>query len=158
MNYFFYLLLFFSSSFQLEQKGKLEKYILPVGNRGGVVIIYNQRNGISPITQGKATLYIIPENGILATKSPPTEGSSLKFYYSNSQSELLYAWDHGVDHGDTIGIYNWSNGKFIDRNDKTIDFATFIIGTQHDADSLYQQMNELNPSELLNRVSEIRSK
>jgi hypothetical protein len=68
-----------------------ELFLLPSGYRGPVVIIYDQRNGTSPISrnQGKIT-YEVPQSGIVKSRSgEPPLGTKVSAAFRNTPNAPL---------------------------------------------------------------------
>ena len=110
-------------------------YLIPEGFTGGVIIIYNQPDGITPETTDDGTIvYRIPNDGVVKVKSPLDEGRYRFRYYfvdeKGKQSEIEYVYPKAYvrNPGDTtsksldsITEDERNNGIFI-MNHRTISF------------------------------------
>jgi len=77
------LILFFiiSSSCSLLATPTKVTYLIPEGFTGGVIILYNQKDGITPeATENGKIIYRIPKDGFLKVK-PTFENKHYKFSY-----------------------------------------------------------------------------
>ncbi len=151
MRYLVYLLLLCSGLHCAAQGWKTERYLLPAGYKGVVLVIYDQPKGAPAAAHGDTVVYTIPGDGVLVTKAHGVDGATLFFRYAGANTDLPFAWDPRADHGDTVCVFSWSNGSFGNKGSKPLQFATFIVSTQKDADRLYQQTMDLNPAEVLEK-------
>ncbi|KAA5536549.1 hypothetical protein F0919_02455 [Taibaiella lutea] len=125
-------------------------FILPDNFRGGILIIYNQKNGIAPQYHRKSRVYVIPKNGILKTQfSIDSDWSALpQFYYSSisSANRIRYVYDaKEIPENDVIAFGGSSGVANKDLAGKqVIRFATYYIGNKSIVDTAYQRLEDID--------------
>ena len=137
-------------------------YLIPAGYKGGVLVLYNQPDGVEPQTMQDGTLvYKIPQDGFLKVKAKfERKFYKFKYYFvdvneKRTEIEYLYQRTYVRDKGDTtsrregeLSEEEQSNTVFV-MNSETSNFAippgervfvqTFIIYTEKDSLKIYDQ-------------------
>lgn len=119
-----------------------EIYLIPNDFRGRVVILINQKNGISREYEGSSRVYKIPASGVLKTKFSSNTGSfdldKMKFYYADSVSrEEIPIFKVQKDTTlSTSQIFYYANGIFADRK---IEYIEFIVAPYYLKDSFFSK-------------------
>ncbi|KAA5536548.1 hypothetical protein F0919_02450 [Taibaiella lutea] len=129
-------------------------FILPDNFRGGILIIYNQKNGIAPQYHGKSRVYVIPKNGILKTQFLMDEDWKQlpQFYYVsiNPQNEIRYVVDtKNTPKNEVIAYGNNSgtaNKDFAGK--KVVEFTMYFVGNNSEIDTAYNRMQEIDIASL----------
>ena len=148
-------------------------YLVPADFRGGVLILYNQPDGVEPEkTQDGTLVYKIPKDGFLKIK-PKFERKNYKFKYyfvdaqaKRTEIEYLYQTTYVRDRGDTTSRREGelseaeSNNAIFVMNSETHNFSippgervfvqTFIVYTEKDSLRIYSQT--------MHKVSDIQRK
>lgn len=138
-------------------------YLIPKGFTGGVIILYNQPDGITPeTTKDGAIIYRIPKDGFLKVKQPFKRSyHKLNYYFVDAADkqtpiEYLQPEYYVRDRGDTttkshdsitedernnqVFVMNHRNVTF-DLNGNKAVINGFIIGNPKDVTSLYVDMD-----------------
>ena len=140
-------------------------YLIPAGYKGGVVVLYNQADGVEPQTTEDGTfVYKIPKDGFLKVK-PKFERKYYKFRYyfvdaqdKRTEIEYLYPDTYVRDRGDTTSRREGEpseeehNNKIFVMNSETKNFSvpsgervfinTFIVYTEKDSLKVYGQTSD----------------
>jgi len=67
-----------------------EHFVMPVGYRGPVVVMYEQRDGISPTVSLKKLVYAVPPNGIVRSHLPePPLGTKVTAAFQDKPEAAL---------------------------------------------------------------------
>ena len=163
-------LVLFSFSCSSFAKPKAVAYLMPKGFTGGVIILYDQADGITPEVANDGTiLYRIPKDGLLKVNSdfPQDDVYRYNFYYIDDKDNLTpieYVLPEGSfvppntnqKNIDMLTAEEKNDGIFA-MNHRTIGFVpkgrnmllyAFSIGHPKDVESLY--------SKTLDKVDEIR--
>ncbi len=139
-------------------------FLIPEGFTGGVIILYNQPDGIVPETADDGTIiYRIPKDGFLKVK-PPLKKVAYKFNYyyvdandKRTEIEYVYPKYYVRDRGDTtsksldsITEDERNNGVFV-MNHRKVSFGTnedkeliscFSIGNPKNSSKLYDDIDD----------------
>ena len=152
-------------------------YLIPQDFTGGVIIVFNQPDGITPETSNDGTvIYRIPKDGLIKVKAPlknvPYE---FKYYFVDEKGnrtpiEYLYPGHYVRNPGDTVSksfdtisddetnnkifamIHTTTN--FGSQNDK-IYFHNFIVGKPKDYQLLYLKTSD-KIDEFIARFSKVK--
>ena len=164
-------LVLFSFSCSSFAKPKAVAYLMPEGFTGGVVIAYDQPNGITPEVANDGTiLYRIPKDGFLKVKQS-FEGSDFRynFYYVDDKDNLApieYILPKGAfappntnlrsedaitedERNNKIFAMNFNIAKFI-LNEEDVQLYVFSVGHPKDASFLYDKT--------LDKINETKNK
>ena len=150
------MLCFFVCCYFFKQNVTEEIHILHKGFKGVVMIIQDDKNGLSIVKENGKTVFRIPENGILKTKTPLLPGSkNIKYYYEDkgNEQEIRYCWDCKkiFPNNDTIYVFSGSLGTYYGQGNKGIDFVTYLVCTQKQTDSLSMILEKMKPSDIMQR-------
>ena len=157
----FSILLLFSLSFACSLFAKPTNviYLIPEGFTGGVIVLYNQPDGIEPEKSEDGTIvYRIPKDGFLKVNSPLNEGKyRFKYYFVDEKDkrieiEYVYPEAYVRNPGDTttksldsitedeknngIFIMNHRTVSFKNNGNKTVLYA-LSVGHPKDSRSIY---------------------
>ena len=137
-------------------------YLIPDGFRGGVIVLYNQADGVKPQkTQDGTLVYKIPKDGFLKIK-PKFERKNYKFKYyffdaQDKRTEIEYLYpdtyvrDRGdttsrrrgelteEEHNNTIFVMNSETNNFSAPPDERVFIHIFVIYTEKDSTRIYSQ-------------------
>lgn len=151
--------LIFSLSCSLLAKPTDVVYLIPENYTGGVIVLYNQPDGIEPEKAKDGTIiYRIPQNGFLKIKSP-FERKTYRFKYylvdaNNKRTEIEYLYPEGYVRGvgeenqkshDTISeaerenttfVMNHRNSNF-NAKDGRVFLTCFSVGKPKDSEKIY---------------------
>ena len=159
------LLLWLCASCGLFAKPIKVEYLIPAGYKGGVLVLYNQPDGVEPDKTEDGTLvYQIPKDGFLKIK-PKFERKNYKFRYyfvdsnqKQTEIEYLYPDTYVRDRGDTTSRRRGElseeehNNKVFVMNSETPNFTVppeervfihiFVIYTEKDSTKIYSQTTD----------------
>lgn len=120
-----------------------ESYILPENYIGTFYVIFEQPTGSPPITLDNIRQFTIPDNGVLLTQTPISEGaiavSKLRFFRQqpdNQLAEISDRWYGSIDpeqayQDSTTYIFGGGPGVYSSSTlECDIYFRGFYIGTQ----------------------------
>ncbi len=86
------------------QQREAESYILPENYIGAFYVIFDQPTGAAPTTLDSARLFQIPDNGVLLTQAPISEGAiaadKLRFFRQDAPgqlTEITGRWYSSID-------------------------------------------------------------
>lgn len=138
-------------------------YLIPQGFKGGVVILFDQPNGVVPDVDAGRFVYPIPSNGVLYVQGPPQPGLVNKeFYYisadgkrtrieelritGNTSPEGLPQNKFGNISQDDFEnkIFVMNTGGFGSFNTPTriVQFTSFVVSTPKEDSSFYSQLQD----------------
>jgi hypothetical protein len=141
----------------LAKSAKIE-YLLPAGFTGGVIVLYNQPDGVAPETLDDGTIrYRIPKDGFLMLNTQEPENIiNYSFYYvddKNNTTRIEYIAPQGSTAGERGGLRSVDtiteeerNSKVFAMNHRGIGFEengnkgplnAFSIGLPKDSRSIY---------------------
>lgn len=116
-----------------------EVYLIPVGFKGKVNIIFNQPKGIAIKRENGVRVYEIPRNGILLSKDKRIDGLIKHTYYYvdsvGNRSQLKILKDTDFDNGgstsmiETIGVfYDGTSGVYGNSDaPDPMDYQEFVV-------------------------------
>ncbi len=134
------------------------EYMILTGFTGGVIVLYNQPDGIKPEILPDGTVrYLIPKDGFLKVNTPEPEAIyDYVFYYvdeKNNQTPIEYIEPHGstaLERGDSRSVDTITeeerNTKVFAMNHRSIGFEAngnkgpliaFSVGLPKDSRSIY---------------------
>lgn len=138
-------------------------FLIPQGFKGGVVILFDQPNGIERNVEAGRFVYPIPSNGVLLVKGPPETGLVRKeYYYVSTEGErrrieqLRVTGDNSPDglpqnrFGD-ISEDDFENKVFVmntggfgsfNTSTKTVQYTSFVVSTPRENSSFYSQLQD----------------
>ena len=140
-------------------------YLIPADFRGGVLVLYNQADGVEPQTTEDGTfVYKIPQDGFLKIK-PKFERKyyNFKYYFVDANQkqtkiEYLYPRTYVRDKGDTtsrrrgelseeesnntIFVMNSETKNFTAPPEERVFIHTFIVYTEKDSLKVYLQASD----------------
>lgn len=137
-------------------------YLIPENYRGGVIIFFDQPDGITPEkTESGDYLYRIPADGFLKIKTPlEKKGYKLNYYFvdvqgNRTQLEYIYPTTYVRDPGDTtsrrhgeisgnerasrIFVESHETNSFNGRKGK-VYFFSFVVGKLDENDKAFNDM------------------
>lgn len=144
-------------------------YLLPEGFTGGVVILFDQPDGIVRSVEDGRLVYAIPDEGILKVQGPPRTGLVSKEYYFVSKrgdrKRIRYLQVTGEtspqglpqskfgditqdDHDNTLFVMNAGGFGSFRSPSRTIQYTSFVVSTPQHNSKVY--------SELQDRIFEIQ--
>lgn len=82
-----FILIVITMSFSCSKRAEKEKFLIPNGYRGRIVIFFNQSNGSAKEYIDKTRIYRIPLSGILLTQFEENPG-----FLSVEQNEIAYVF------------------------------------------------------------------
>jgi ferredoxin len=116
-----------------------ERYLVPEGFNGRVLILFNRSDGAPKEYDGRTRIYRVPESGVLKTQFAPNEvwhEFPRVFYVGNSAYELPVVMDPNSDKPKVPYACCWSLGIFQkDSSSKQVPYEDFYVGTQKQIDS-----------------------
>jgi hypothetical protein len=129
-----------------KQQPEAETYLIPVGFKGKVNVIFNQPKGDAMKYDNGRRLYEIPINGILLTQFKDEEGVvNHQYYYVDSvgtrQPLTIFLQEDknssndttGVFRDGTVGVYGNSD------NPKSLSYQEFYITSNKDFENYFSQ-------------------
>ncbi|RXK85818.1 DUF6843 domain-containing protein [Filimonas effusa] len=144
---FFILSLMLSSC---GNSGEQEIIVVPKNFKGYIIIIFNQKSGMSIKYEGKKRVYEIPPNGILKTQFAGNYGwrEFAEYYYEKIIPEnklSSYAEIKKVP-TDTIVGFMGATGtvKKSTESEERLEFIEFYIGTKSDIEQAQKQAAKLD--------------
>jgi|SoiMethySBSTD1v2_1073268.scaffolds.fasta_scaffold1674326_2 hypothetical protein len=110
-----------------------ERYLVPDGFNGRVLILFNRSDGAPKEYDGRTRIYRVPESGVLKTQFAPNEGwheFPKVFHLGKSEYELPVVMDPNSDKPKVPYACCWSLGIFQkDPNSKQFSYGVFYVGT-----------------------------
>ena len=152
------VLLFCCSSCSVFAKPMKIEYLLPEGFTGGVIILYNQPDSVTPAVSKDGTIrYYIPKNGFLKVNTnEPEEIYNYSFCYvdaKNNLTQIEYIQPQGSTVSERGGLRSVdtitedeTNNKVFAMNHRSIGFEAngnkgplyaFSVGLPKDSRSIY---------------------
>lgn len=148
------LTIFVSVSGCLIGRQTVEKFVLPEGYTGDVIVLFDQSDGMVPDVSENIVIYTVPEDGILRVKTSPTHWTEhTQYCYSSTDQRCLEVTY--LDHwGDGKSVANLDederkNGTFVFNDggigsfniaNKTIQYRGFLVGHPIVKDRMYDRM------------------
>lgn len=144
------LLLFSVSSCSIRANSKTVTYLIPENFEGGVVIVYDQRDGVSPDVTDNEIVFTIPADGILKTTvDAKSVGGKPRFFFvgkngERAELELLYHWgpkypeamrsvkDISAEEQDKVFAMIFERGTFNSAGE-VVMFSSFTVGKPKDS-------------------------
>lgn len=117
-----------------------EIYLIPNDFRGRVVILFNQKNGISREYEGRNRVYKIPASGVLKTKFLSNTGEfgldDTNFFFESDSSRVsIPMFSLSKDSiSNKPQIFRYANGVVADGR---IKYAEFIVAPYYLRDSFF---------------------
>lgn len=141
---FFALILLWFSFWNLYEEGENQRIILPNNYQGGVIVLCNEKDGVSKNYINGERVYEIPKNGVLKTKFNFQNGKRYKIrYFYKSGRELRYLWPSDRVWEDTINVNSvYKDSIYAFRLSYADDFW-FIIGKPKDIGNLFKKLDEM---------------
>ena len=142
--------------FYIQTVSKEEIFILPENFKGVVLIVHNQKDGVSIKKENGKIIYRVPFNGILKIKMPLKPALPKMWYYfedsKGKRTEFFYCFERKEmeKNKDKVYAFGLSTGTYQEGNDK-VDYTMFLVGTAKEADSLSKVAEKLKPTELLKK-------
>lgn len=124
----------------MAKKNYTEIHVIPDNYKGRVLIIFNQKDGKDVDTTGDTIFFKIDETGILKTKFPKFQESSVvsHFFYKSEMKIPIPEWTpmekESIKSG--IGVFNGGTGEELINNKMEI-IEEYYIGDSR----LYLELN-----------------
>ena len=152
-------------------------YLIPEGFTGGVIIVFNQPDGIMPEKDKDGTIiYRVPKDGLIKVKEPLAKAAyEFKYYFVDGKGnrtpiEYLYPGNYVRNPGDTVSksfdtiSEDETNNKIFAMIHTTINFKiqgdkiylyNFIVGKPKDYQLLYLKTSD-KINEFQMRLSKVK--
>ena len=130
--------------------GEREIIIVPSNFKGYILVIFDQKNGMSQSFHEGSRIYEIPQNGILKTQFSSNYGwrKPPEFYYDEiKKTNLLpsYLEEKKIPPNKRVALMGSNGNANKDYEGKeTIEFAFFYIGTRTEIEELKRETQRLD--------------
>lgn len=134
--------------------GEPDIFILPENFKGGIVVIFNQKNGTAAEYHRKSRVYRIPKNGLLKTQfSFDEDWKNLpQFYYGSISpaNRVPFMLDpKQIPENKVIACGGSSGTANRDLEGKNVvNFATYIVGNNAEIDTAYKRLEDIDVASL----------
>lgn len=137
-------------------------YLLPDGYAGGVIVVFDQSDGVDADVQGRTTTFSIPADGLLRVRGGGVSGSINKSYFwqrkDGTREEITYLQITG-NHSPqglpqnkfgNISMDQYENKLYVmnagglgsfNVSGRTIQYTSFVVSTPRNNTSVYIDMN-----------------
>lgn len=141
---FFAIVLLWFAFWYWYEKGENQKIILPNNYQGGVIVLCNEKDGLSKKYNNEERVYEIPKNGVLKTKFDFQNGKRYKMrYFYKSVRELRYLRPSDRVWEDTINVNSVYKDSIYASSLSYADDFWFIIGKPKDIGKHFKELDEM---------------
>lgn len=114
-----------------------ERYVIPYGYRGTVVVVYNVMDGeVAQRPDSKTVVYDIPSGGVMHTQDGPImEATRTSYFYKQADGSLVSIekepLDRAVTHeGASVMVFRRAGIGNIDKGNCRLTIGYFYVGTR----------------------------
>lgn len=144
---FFIVVLLWFAFWYWYRMGEKELYILPNNYEGGIIILFDIKNGQQEkYSENNERVYEIPKNGVLKTQFKLQDGKSreIKYFYKSGK-ELRHLLPSDRVWKDTINVKSaYKDSIYTYRMSVGGGNLWFLVGKPRDIDKNYKILDEMS--------------